>query len=274
MQIPHRVHPALRGLVARMEGYAYCPPPGSVHHGVPGPTATVIIAFDDPLDVGWPDGSRPRDRHWLSAAGLHLAPALIFTHGLQVGIEIDLTPAGCRALLGLPIGALAHEVVDQADVPFGIPAPLHARMAAAGWSTRLRLLEQHLLARSADPAEPGRDLPADLAHAWQVLGRYAGRVRVADLAAEVGWSRRHLVTRFRAEFGLAPSELARLHRFGAAQAYARAGTGWSEVAARAGYADQAHLAREFRTLSGQTPQRWLTQMFPSVQDPAFSRRAG
>lgn len=269
MQIPYRVHPALRGLVARMEGYAYRAAPGSIHHGVPSPTATVILAFDEPLDVGWPDRLGARGSHWFSASGLHLTPATITNHGTQAGIQLALTPAGCRALLGLPIGPLCHAVVDSTELP-GIPADLHARLAESDWPTRLRLLEHHLLTISADPAEPGRNLPTDLARAWDLLGRRAGRIRVAELADEIGWSRRHLITRFRAEFGLAPSEIARLHRFGAAQAYAQAGTAWSEVAARAGYTDQPHLAREFRTLSGQTPTQWLAEKFSWVQDPARS----
>lgn len=50
----HPVHPALTGLVERIVGYDDRPDPASVHHGLPGPATTVILSFDEPLDVlGW-----------------------------------------------------------------------------------------------------------------------------------------------------------------------------------------------------------------------------
>ncbi|MDO5681482.1 MAG: AraC family transcriptional regulator [Propionibacteriaceae bacterium] len=271
MDVRHRIHPALRGLVSRMQGYAFRLDPLAVHHGVPSATATVIISFDEPLDVGWQTEPTSRVQRWLLASGLHTTPAMIHTHGTQHGVQLDLTPAGCRALLGLPIGALTHGLVDHADLPLGIPGDLHARLADADWSTRFHHLERHLLTL----VDRNRsELPADLARAWRTLAATRGRIRVAELAKDVGWSRRHLVTRFTAEFGLPPSDLGRLHRFTAAQAYARSGAPWVDVAARAGYADQAHLTREFRALAGQTPTQWRTEVFPTVQDGQGPNPAG
>ncbi|MDO5498492.1 MAG: AraC family transcriptional regulator [Propionibacteriaceae bacterium] len=263
MDVPHRVHPALRGLVNRLQGYDVRLDPQAVHHGVPSPSATVIISFDEPLDVGWHGDPASRVRRWLLASGMHTAPALIHTHGVQHGIQLALTPAGCRALLGLPIGAIAHGLTDHTDLPLGIPGDLHAQLAAAAWPTRFRLLEEHLLRLAAH--ERTR-VPDDLTQAWRIIATAHGRVGVAELASTIGWSRRHLVNRFSAEFGVPPRDLGRLHRFGAAQAYARAGAPWADVAARAGYADQAHLSREFRALAGRTPTQWRAEAFPIVQD--------
>ncbi|AKT50993.1 helix-turn-helix domain-containing protein [Arsenicicoccus sp. oral taxon 190] len=273
MQAARTVHPGLREHVSRMTGYDLRLDPRAVHHGLPGPSATVIISFDEPLDVGWLGASS--GRHWMLASGLHTRPALIRTHGVQHGIQLDLTPTGCRALLGIPMSGIARALADLADLPLGIPADLHARLAATtSWEGRFALLEGHLLGlldrgdrRQAAP-------PADLVRGWAVLRRGHGRVRVAALADHLGWSRRHLVTRFAGEFGLAPSEVARLHRFGAALELGRAGRPWADVAVRAGYADQAHLSREFRALGGQTPTQWRTEVFPVVQDAPAAAAAG
>lgn len=259
MDIPHRAHPALRGLVDRMQGYEYELDPQAVHHGVPGPAATVIISFDEPLDVAWHSAPDTRVQRWLLASGLHTAAVFIRTHGVQHGIQLDLTPAGCRVLLGVPMSALSRGLVDHRDLPTGIPDSLHARMAAAAWPERFRLLEEHLLRLII---RQRGEVPADLAYAWSRMGETQGRLRVTELADDVGWSRRHLVNRFTAEFGLPPREIARLHRFGAALTLARKGLAWGDVAAQAGYADQAHLAREFRTLADQTPTQWRAEMFP------------
>lgn len=244
-----------------MQGYHYDLDPQSVHHGLPGPAATVIISFDEPLDVAWHGAPDTRGQHWLLASGLHTRAVFIRTHGVQHGIQLDLTPAGCRVLLGVPMGALRFGLVDHLDLPGGVPEGLHSRMAAAGWPERFALLEEHLL-RLCVQRRTG--LPTDLAYAWRRLGETRGRMRVAALASDIGWSRRHLVNRFTGEFGLPPRDIARLHRFGAALSLARTGLAWGDVAAEAGYADQPHLTREFRTLADQTPTQWRAETFPII----------
>jgi AraC-like DNA-binding protein len=87
-------------------------------------------------------------------------------------------------------------------------------------------------------------------------------VRIVTLAEEIGWSRKHLVDRFRSEFGLAPKSLARMMRFHHACRLARTGTspGWAGIAAESGFADQAHLVREFVALAGEPPTAWARRL--------------
>ena len=94
------------------------------------------------------------------------------------------------------------------------------------------------------------------------LARSAGGVRITALAKEIGWSRKHLVDRFRSELGLAPKPIARMMRFHQACRLARDGArgGWAGIAAESGYADQAHLAREFSTLAGESPTAWARRL--------------
>ena len=86
--------------------------------------------------------------------------------------------------------------------------------------------------------------------------------RITALAKEIGWSRKHLVNRFRSELGLAPKPVARMMRFHRACRLARTGDarGWAGIAAESGYADQAHLVREFSTLAGETPTAWARRL--------------
>jgi AraC-like DNA-binding protein len=109
-----------------------------------------------------------------------------------------------------------------------------------------------------------------VAWAWRRLVRSAGRVGVQELADETGWSRRHLLTRFRTQVGLAPKTTARVLRFhhavrllAPASVYGGrpgiAAPSISDVAAACGYADHAHLVREFHALAGCTPTEYLTE---------------
>ena len=77
---------------------------------------------------------------------------------------------------------------------------------------------------------------------------------VGALAAELGWSRRHLAARFREDVGASPKFLARLLRFEHAAERIRAGAQpLGDVALACGYYDQAHLNREVREFTGAAP---------------------
>jgi transcriptional regulator GlxA family with amidase domain len=82
-----------------------------------------------------------------------------------------------------------------------------------------------------------------------------GRLQVGDLADEVGWSRRHLIARFRLQVGVPPKMLSRIVRFGGLlrRLDAPARPGLSQLATEAGYYDQAHMNRDFREFTGTTP---------------------
>jgi AraC-like DNA-binding protein len=77
--------------------------------------------------------------------------------------------------------------------------------------------------------------------------------RVGDLAAAVGFSERQLRRRFLAAVGYGPKTLQRVLRLRRFLATDSAVAGLAAAAAGAGYADQAHLARECRALTGLTP---------------------
>lgn len=94
-----------------------------------------------------------------------------------------------------------------------------------------------------------------------------------EVADEVGYSRRHLTTLVRDECGLAPKQLQRIGRFQASRAMVGRRP-LAEVAARCGYADQAHLSREWGALAGCTPTTWLREEFPFVQDVEQGPTAG
>jgi AraC-like DNA-binding protein len=89
---------------------------------------------------------------------------------------------------------------------------------------------------------------------------------VADVAEATGYSARQLHRRTLPVFGYGPQHLARVLRLVRALRQADAGRPWSEVAQRAGYADQAHLARDVRALAGATPTGLRHERVRSVQD--------
>lgn len=267
----HPVHPALRPFVAAAVGYRHEGLPPGEHLGLPSPFLTVVLTLDGPLVMAaHPDPAQAPGRYDALVGGLHTRPARIAHPGRQAGIQLSLTPAGARALLGCPAGALASLDAPLDDVLGRAGGELVERVrSAAGWPARFAVLEAVLRRQVRDGA-----LRPELAEAWRLTTASAGRLPVAEVAARVGWSVRHLEQRFRAETGLGPKEAARVARFdGARRALAgRAASGapldLAGLAGAAGFADQAHLTREWRAFSGLPPTRWLREEFGFVQDTA------
>jgi len=93
-----------------------------------------------------------------------------------------------------------------------------------------------------------------LARAWRTMPRAGGAVRIADLAREAECSHRHLIAQFREQIGATPKSAARSLRFArAARLIGRENLPLAQVAAVFGYADQAHLTREYATFAATTP---------------------
>jgi len=93
---------------------------------------------------------------------------------------------------------------------------------------------------------------------------------VDELCARLGWSPREVRRRFTTALGFGPKVMQRMLRFQRSLTEARraeAGTTLSRVAAAAGYADQAHMTREFRALANTTPGSLLGGPFDPTLDP-------
>jgi AraC-like DNA-binding protein len=247
-------HPVLRPLITRYTGYAQDDVTLIVHRGLPSRHVTVVISLAGPVRTAG------RTLQAL-VGGLHTSAVLIEQDRAQEGIQLDLDPLGVRTLFGVPAAELSGDVVDLAEFGLGdLPERLRALPA---WAARFALLDDVLAARAVEPVATA----PELGEAWRRMRAADGRVRVADLAGEVGWSRRHLAGRFRAELGLAPKQAARVLRFERAGRLLRRGRpDLAALAVECGFYDQAHLTHEWRALAGCTPGTWIAEELPFLQD--------
>nr|WP_246293401.1 helix-turn-helix domain-containing protein [Naumannella cuiyingiana] len=85
------------------------------------------------------------------------------------------------------------------------------------------------------------------------MQRTGGTVRIDELATRIGWGRRRLTREFRAEYGVSPKQAARVTRFDRSRRLLAAGRPLAELAASAGFFDQAHLSREYAALAERSP---------------------
>ncbi|MFG1908062.1 helix-turn-helix domain-containing protein [Kribbella sp. NPDC048928] len=258
---------ALRPYVADLMGYAYGDDPPALHRGLSSRFLTLVITLDEPLGVAWP--GQPVEKYDALASGLHSTAVHIGQTPSRAGVQLSLTPPAARVLFGLPPGELASIVIGLDEV-LGRPARelTEQLREAPGWDDRFDLLEAALLQRF-DQRRVGTTSP-EVGWAWQRLSRSGGAIGVQDLASEVGWSRRHLTERFTSEYGLPPKVAARVLRFERTTGLLRRRPGirLADLSATVGYADQAHLSREFRAIAGCTPRQWMTEELPSLQHVA------
>ena len=261
--------PGLRPYVAAYSGWRQVGLAPAQHRGLPSPYLTFIVTFDEPLVVAaHPDPAQPASTHRTLLGGLHTRPALITHDGSQAGVQVSLHPLGARALLGLPAGELAEVDVEADQVLGPVARELHERVGeAVGWPARFAAVDAVLLRRLDGRLDPRHVVAPEVRQAWCTLVGSGGQVRADALAADTGWSGRHLAARFAVEVGLAPKAAARVARFDRARRRLQAhpGLGLAELAVTCGYYDQAHLAREFRALAGCPPSAWLAEELRNVQ---------
>ncbi|KIQ17157.1 helix-turn-helix domain-containing protein [Rhodococcus sp. MEB064] len=265
---------SLRPFVRRYEGYRLSGFPAGSHVGMPSVDLTIILPIGAPLTISRTAmiDQSPGEFGAL-ASGLGVEPVVIEHDGYQHGIQISLTPAGCRALLHVPPAALRQYIVSLDDL-LGDDAPrlLDGVHAASGWAAAFTVVDRILVGRLGRATLPD----ARLDRAWIQLTGPAS-VTVGQVAADAEWSRRRLETRFASEFSVTPRDAIRLGRFTRAHAMLRAPEPprFAEVASACGYFDQAHMARDWRSLAGSAPSVWrANEVFASVQDDSTASATG
>jgi AraC-like DNA-binding protein len=171
-------------------------------------------------------------------------------------VVLQLRPGATRALR-LPTGALANEQVgvDQLSDRWGKNL---AERVAGELCTRGRVnLLCEVLAQQLRRTDTGGRI-VRRAEAFATACVAHGRTR--ELARHIGYSERQLRRVFLDLFGLNPKEFSRVLRMNAVLQTLNGSHDWADSAARHGYHDQSHLIHDFRSLTGSTPERFMSRL--------------
>jgi AraC-like DNA-binding protein len=183
-------------------------------------------------------------------------------------VGVSFRPGGAGAVLGASMAEVADRHVAL-DAIWGARSVdlRHKLMSAADAKTGFRILEQSLGARIHRPLL----IHPAVAQALAARPADGSSTRVTEVQRASGYSPRHFIALFRAAVGLNPKHYYRIRRFNSAagRMAARGGPRLGDIAAAAGYADQAHLIREFREFAGVAPTRYR----PSGVDRPLHHRA-
>ncbi|WP_433800455.1 helix-turn-helix domain-containing protein [Actinomycetospora sp. CA-084318] len=253
----HAVPPGLHGIVDFVWAVRWVLPPGGNHRQevLPHPSLNV--------SVGTPDArtGRTAPEALLNGVFLDLIDRELAGTGWTVAAKS--TVGGFGALVD-DVSTLRDRVVEVDVVPGLEASTLLADMGAdsddatAAEPARVAVLVEALegaLARAA----PGRvEQAREVAAVARIAETDREVRRLEDLAIRSGIGARSLQRSFARCAGVSPTWVLRRYRLLEAAEAVRDGARvrWPEVAAALGYADQAHLVRDFRSALGRTPEAY------------------
>jgi AraC-like DNA-binding protein len=218
--------------------------------GRPGPSPVIpdgcadLMVYDDaPPHVAGPDAKT----RWT------------LLHEGTVITGIRLRPGAVRAILRCDARQIVNCGAPLADLAPGA-VQLHQRLLMTA-----RLSQRHLLLEDWARGALARAASVDAAliAACRLIAANP-RIELDAIAKQFAWTARTMHRQFRAGCGYGPKHLQRIMRIqaaiGAAQTLASARL--VDVAAAAGYADQAHMSRDFRDITGFSPREHLATTRP------------
>jgi AraC-like DNA-binding protein len=264
--------PELAGLIDRFWAVEWDLPPGTTH------TQQVLTHPCGNLSVGHADaraGTAGRVEARLNGVARKLTTRQLAGRGWTVAAMT--TPGGLGAFIHRPASAFADRVVplgpplglDEA----GLVEEVHAQ---PDMQARAGVLERalHGVLAAADPQRITRARQvAEVAHIAET-DRSVRQLR--HLCAQTGLGARTLQRMFLQHAGVPPTWVLRRYRLLDAAEAVREGqpVDWAAVAADLGYADQAHLIRDFRAATGQTPAAYAQSQRAAAVSGAGSGPAG
>ncbi|MGW4094217.1 helix-turn-helix domain-containing protein [Nocardia sp. NPDC004750] len=230
---------------------------------IPHPAITVIVEFGEcGFEVRDSTGRSHSGSLTLGLAGTALPVRVDAVECVQIRLE----PVVARAILGFPLAELGGTIIGLDDIWGREAGWLRERLhETPSWPDRFALVDTALSARSRHDQR----VDPEVAWAWRQIELSRGRFRVERLAAELGWSRQRLWSRFGTQIGLTPKRAAKLVRFDHAVHRLVQGHSPSRVAADTGYADQSHLHRDIREFTGVPPTAAATEPWLTIDDRAW-----
>ncbi|HVJ92703.1 MAG TPA: AraC family transcriptional regulator, partial [Labilithrix sp.] len=168
-------------------------------------------------------------------------------------VGVQLRPGAAAPLLGVPANELAETHTPLDDVWGQRAALTRERLATArSLAAQLDILEDLLVSQLTQGTK--RDTAEIHPAVAEALVLFEAGAPVAEAVRRSGYSHRTFLTLFQRSVGLSPKVFARIRRFQRAlDRLTRERPRLVDLAADAGYADQAHLTREFTELAGMTP---------------------
>ena len=176
-------------------------------------------------------------------------------NGLTIA-GIRLRPGACRAVLGCSASEIVNGGAILSELSAGTSQLHRALLDTRDLNVRLSLLESWVRTATYTASDNDRTVIA----ACRMLARDATH-DVGDVAQRCDWSVRKIHRQFVAACGYGPKHFQRIMRVQRALRFAATPgrRGLADLALVSGYADQSHMVRDFRQITGFKPSHYLAE---------------
>lgn len=193
------------------------------------------------------DGALRQRASGMALQGSTLAPVVIDRAEQRNLCGVLFAPGGAFPFFGNAISEIGSGLADLGDISWSNGWALQERLLkACGPHARLDVLETALLENAPivqDWDNVIREVTGLLRQGW----------RVRALADRFNTTQQTLIARFRERTGMTPKTYFRVERFQKLLLLQSSASSWADAAVAAGFADQPHMVREFKTFSDITP---------------------
>jgi AraC-like DNA-binding protein len=212
---------------------------------VPDGRSELILNWNQPFESFQAGRWQRQPRIFL--AGQLDGPLLLRPCGPASMLGIRFHPDGAARLLGQPVDEFSGRII-----PIDLLSPALQRDFEGALESPDPIVAVESALLRLENMSRGADLLVGEAVLQITLAR--GNADLGGLARELGISARQFERRFLARVGLPPKLFCRIQRFNnILRAIEQERGSWVETALACGYYDQAHLIRDCRSLSGETP---------------------
>lgn len=213
---------------------------------MPEACGTLSLAFN---------GTNVRAELW----GAYLSPVLlgIEPNGYCVLLLIRLSPLGLYQITRQNQEEFADKRLSLADIDNQLFHLLHQVFVSSKSVTDLVNACEKILYKRME-----KQVVSDaLLLATQAIYDNHGQLQVKEIARQSCYSERHLNRLFRTQIGMNIKDFARLTRFNYVLSHIqKSPCFFASLSQQAGYFDQAHFDKDFKAISGVTPQIYLKTM--------------
>lgn len=211
----------------------------------------IIIHFGDKCFIDFEDKwEQLPDAYFV---GIYKDPVRWVPGGESSLLGIRLKPESLLKMFKIPAAKLFNNYVDiESMVGTRMNAFAEKVHEAKHVGEMIRIAENFLLNQLKDIEEERNYLY----EATEIIRRHKGNISISKLTQDLYISERQLQRSFKDVFGTSPKTYLRIIRFRNAYEYVQRAENeisWADVSYNFGYADQAHLIRDFKEFAGEVP---------------------
>lgn len=221
---------------------------------VPDGDIKLIFPFSGDIRCTIGDAERLHSASRMIVSGMRTLPGHLEFPESVGAVGVIVRPEAAFRLLGVPQHEIANRTLDADEVLGRAVRPWQDTLMNVSKAEE-RVDRMQAALRDWLKGRDRRD--QGLEYAVRRLRRLEGRVRIEELAREMGSSRRQLERRFQNHVGVGPKSMASIFRFHAVYKRLRHGTGTPVGDLILGhYYDQSHFLKDFRRYTESTPRTY------------------